>query len=76
MDAGKEKATWVFKYDQGKATAVKVKTGLQDTEYFQITEGIKEGDELISAPGLLISKTLQDGNKVVKTDRAKLFEKQ
>ncbi len=75
-DAGKEKATWVFKYNQGIATAVKVKTGLQDTEYFQITEGIKEGDELITAPGLLISKTLQDGNKVVKTDRAKLFEKQ
>lgn len=69
-----EKGTWVFKYDQGKAVAVKVKTGLQDTEYFQITEGIKEGDELITAPGLLISKTLQDGNKVVKTDRSKLFE--
>jgi HlyD family secretion protein len=71
-----EKATWVFKYVQGKAVAVKVKTGLQDTEYFQITEGIKEGDELITAPGLLISKTLRDGNKVVKSDRSKLFEKQ
>jgi HlyD family secretion protein len=69
-----EKATWVFKYVQGKAVAIKVKTGLQDTEYFQITEGVKEGDELITAPGLLISKTLQDGNKVVKTDRNKLFE--
>ena len=71
-----EKATWVFKYMQGKAVAVKVKTGLQDTEYFQILDGIKEGDELITAPGLLISKTLMDGNKVVKTDRSKLFEQQ
>lgn len=71
-----ERATWIFKYEGGKAKSIKVKTGLQDTEYFQITEGVKENDEIITAPGLLISKTLQDGTKVVKTDRNKLFEKQ
>lgn len=71
-----ERATWIFKYEDGKAKSMKVKTGLQDTEYFQITEGVKENDEIITAPGLFISKTLQDGTKVVKTDRNKLFEKQ
>jgi HlyD family secretion protein len=54
---------------------VKVQTGLQDLDYFEITEGLKAGDEVVSAPGIAIAKTLFDGDKVVKTDKDKVYEK-
>src|SRR4051812_4041362 len=38
----------VFILSEGKAKKVKVKTGIQDNNYIQIIEGIKDGDEIIS----------------------------
>ncbi len=70
-----EKATYVFLYNGGKAKAVKVKTGVQDIEYFEIIEGLKEGDEVITAPGMAVAKTLSDGEKVKKVDKDKVFDK-
>jgi HlyD family secretion protein len=70
-----EKGTWVLLYNNGILKSVKVKTGLQDLDYFEITEGLKPGDEVISAPGIAIAKTLYDGDKVVKTDKDKVYEK-
>jgi HlyD family secretion protein len=70
-----EKGTWVFLYNGGTIKSVKVKTGIQDLDYFEITSGLKEGDEVISAPGMAIAKTLYDGDKVKKVDKDQLFEK-
>ena len=56
--------TWVFIYDGDKAKAVKVKTGIQDIDYFEVVEGLKLGDEVISEPSMAIAKTLNDGDKV------------
>ncbi len=53
---------------------VKVKTGVQDLNNIQITEGIKEGDEVITGPYATVSKTLNDGTKVVVTPKDKLYE--
>lgn len=69
------KGTWVFLYNGGTIKSVKVKTGIQDLDYFEITDGLKEGDEVISAPGMAIAKTLFDGDKVKKVDKEQLFEK-
>jgi HlyD family secretion protein len=70
-----DKGTWVLLYNNGILKSVKVKTGLQDLDYFEITEGLKPGDEVVSAPGIAIAKTLYDGDKVVKTDKDKVYEK-
>ena len=58
--------TWVFVTDGDKAKAVKVKTGIQDIDYFEVIEGLKVGDEVISEPSMAIAKTLNHGDKVKK----------
>jgi HlyD family secretion protein len=61
-----EIVTWVFLYNNGISKAVKIKTGVQDIDYFEVLEGLKEGDEVISEPSMAIAKTLNDGDKVKK----------
>ena len=53
---------------------VPVKTDIQDINHIEITSGIQAGDEVVVAPYNVISKTLKDGMKVMKTDKDKLFE--
>src|ERR1700757_2120258 len=52
-----------------KPIGVFVKTGIQDNEYIQITEGIKDKDEVISSPYGAISKQLYHNAVVKKTDK-------
>lgn len=63
----------VFILSEGKAKKVKVKTGIQDNNYIEIKEGIKDGDEVISGPYAAISKQLKEGTAVKKVDKSKLF---
>ena len=60
--------TWVFINNGGIAKAVKVKTGIQDIDYFEVIEGLKLGEEVISEPSMAIAKTLNDGDKVRRKD--------
>ena len=53
---------------------VKVKTEIQDLNYIRITDGLKEGDEVITGPYTTVSKTLKDGDKVKVTPKDKLFD--
>jgi len=53
---------------------VKVKTGIQDLNYIEILEGLKQGDEVITGPYSIVSKTLKDGNLVTVVAKDKLFE--
>jgi len=64
---------YVFQYDNGVAKMLKVKTGIQDNMYIQITEGLKEGQEIITAPYRAVSKKLKDGDKVKKVDAKDLY---
>lgn len=64
--------TWVFINNGGIAKAVKVKTGIQDIDYFEVIEGLKLGEEVISEPSMAIAKTLNDGDKVRKKDSKSL----
>jgi HlyD family secretion protein len=58
----------------GKVKKVVVKTGIQDINNIEVTEGLKVGDEIIVAPYNVISKTLKDGTKVKVVPKDKLFE--
>ena len=64
---------YVFVYDKGKVKMVKVKTGIQDNSYIQITEGLKDKDEVVAAPYSAISKRLKDGDIVKKVDKKDLY---
>lgn len=63
----------VFLYNDGVARMVKVKTGIQDNNYIEIKEGVKEGDDIISGPYSAIAKQLKEGEKVKKVDKTELF---
>jgi HlyD family secretion protein len=61
---------------QGDGTVKKrvVRSGIQDINYIEITEGLKEGEEVITGPYAALSKTLKDGMKVKVVPKEKLFE--
>ena len=66
----------VFVYDAIKKIVkkVKVRTAIQDLNYIQILSGLKAGEEVVTGPYNLVSKTLKDGDKILKTDKEKLFD--
>ena len=66
----------VFLLKDGTAKKVDVKTGIQDNTYIQILSGLKNGDEIITAPYSAVSKLLKDGDKVKKVDKKDLFTKE
>jgi HlyD family secretion protein len=58
----------------GKVTKVPIKTGIQDNEYIQVLSGVKEGDQVVSAPYNTISKTLKNEMKVQVVAKDKVYE--
>ncbi|MEO5684416.1 MAG: efflux RND transporter periplasmic adaptor subunit [Chitinophagaceae bacterium] len=58
-----------------KVRKAKVSTGIQDINYIEITSGLKPGDEVITGPYDVVSKTLKSGALVKKVDQKDLFEK-
>lgn len=53
----------------------KVETDIQDINYIEIKKGLKEGDEVITGPYDMVSKTLKVGQKVKVVNKKDLFEK-
>jgi HlyD family secretion protein len=53
---------------------VKVRTDVQDINYIEVLAGLKPGDEVITGPYNLVSKTLKDGDKVKVVPKEKLFD--
>lgn len=51
-----------------------VKTGLQDNQYIQVTDGLKEGEQVVIAPYGAIARTLKDKTLVTVVAKDKLFE--
>lgn len=54
----------VFVNQRGLARQKKVKTGIQDNTNIEISKGLSPGDEIITAPYGLISKTLKDSTHI------------
>lgn len=57
----------------GSVTKKKVKTSIQDINYLEITEGLTEGEEVITGPYDIVSKTLKEKDKVKVVDKKELF---
>lgn len=70
-----EKEEVVFVVQAGKVKQTAVKTGIQDTKYIRITEGLKPGDMVVSAPYEAISIKLSDGSAVQVVDKDALYER-
>ena len=73
LAADMDEVVFVLQAD-GTVKKIKVKTDIQDINNIEITEGIKEGDEVVSAPYNVVNKILKDGMKVKKVEKDKLFE--
>ncbi|MDP4206456.1 MAG: efflux RND transporter periplasmic adaptor subunit [Bacteroidota bacterium] len=71
-----DKQEVVFLYRNNKAVKVPIKTGIQDNTYIEVLQGVKEGDEIITAPFNAISKLLKDSLLVKKVDKKQLFAKE
>ena len=50
-----------------------VKTGIQDINYLQITSGLKPGEEVVTGPYDVVTKTLKKGTEVKVVDKKELF---
>lgn len=65
----------VFVYNEAEESVsmTEVVTGIQDDEFIEVKSGLEEGEKVVVAPFLAISKTLRDGSRVNIVDRSKLF---
>jgi HlyD family secretion protein len=61
----------VYIYDKGKVKKVNVKTGLSDDQFIEITEGLAEGQIIVSGPYRVITKELKDGMEVSVKEKKK-----
>ncbi len=59
----------------GKVKKQKVKTDIQDINNIEIIDGLKEGDEVVTGPYDVVSKTLKNGDKVKPVPKSELFDK-
>lgn len=57
----------VFVVEKDHVRAVPVKIGISDDDYWEITDGLKEGDEIVVGGFHAISHDLDDGAKIVRS---------
>ncbi len=67
---------YVFLYVKGKVKMQKVKTGIQDNSFIQITDGLNEKDEIVIGPYRAVTKKLKDGDPVQKVKKEDLFKEE
>ncbi len=68
-----EEVVFVVQPDK-KVKKMKVRTSIQDINYIEILGGLKPGDEVVTGPYELVSKTLKDGELVKVVPKEELFE--
>jgi len=56
----------VFVVDGDHVKMIPVKIGISDDNYWEVTDGLKEGQEVVSGGYHAISHDLEDGKKIVK----------
>ena len=74
MDSDLQEVVFVIGED-GKVEKRIVHTGIQDINSFEILDGLKEGETVVSGPYNLVSNTLKGGQKVKVVSKEELFEK-
>jgi HlyD family secretion protein len=71
LDEDKEPFQVVFVESGGKAQVRVVETGIQDTKYKQVINGLEEDDVVITGPYDQVSKTLKTGQMVEVKEKSK-----
>jgi HlyD family secretion protein len=69
-EGGNKPVEVVFVIDGDKVKTVPVKIGISDDNFWEITDGLKEGDEIVTGGFKAISRDLDDGKKVKKNGGA------
>lgn len=64
----------VFIYKNGTVKKQVVETGIQDSYFIEITNGLKLEQKVVTAPFSLISRELSDGMEVVKVSSEELYQ--
>jgi HlyD family secretion protein len=64
----------VFTFSEGKAWMKEVKTGIQDNNYIEVTEGLSLEDEIIVSPYSAISRQLKNDMQVEVVSEEELFK--
>ena len=64
----------VFVYEDGFAKMTEVEIGIQDNTNIQIKSGLEAGQEVVTGPYSLISRTLKEGDELKKTARKDIFK--
>jgi HlyD family secretion protein len=65
----------VFVVEGDHVKTIPVKIGISDDNYYEITEGLKEGDEIVTGGYHAIQRDLDDGKKIIKGKVAPEMEK-
>ena len=68
-----EEVVYVLKAD-GTVEKRVVNTGIQDFNYFEISGGLKEGEQVVTGPNTAVGSTLQTGSKVRVVKKDQLFQ--
>ena len=69
-----EEVVFVLQPDKTTVKKIKVKTDIQDINYIEIVSGVKPGEQVITGPYNVVSKTLKDKDKVKVVPKEQLFE--
>jgi len=64
----------VFTLDSLKTVKTVVKTGIQDEAYIEIKDGLKEDQEVVTAPFRTVNKKFKGDEKVKVVDKEELFK--
>lgn len=65
---------YVFVAEGDNARIRAIKTGIQDNTYIEVLEGLDEGQEVITGPYRVVSKTLRNGEHIKRVEESKLFK--
>jgi HlyD family secretion protein len=68
-----EEVVFVLNTVDNTVRKVKVRTDIQDINYIEVLSGLKAGDEVITGPYNIVSKTLKEKDKVKIIPKDKLF---
>ena len=66
LDEKQKPVEVVFVVNGNHVNTVPVKTGILDDNFYEILEGVKEGDEIVTGNNHAINKDLDDDKKIVK----------
>lgn len=65
---------FVYHPETNEVSIRDVKTGIQDNEFIQITNGLKQGEMVVSSPYSVIARQLEDKKKVRVVDKKQLWD--